>query len=136
MENEKLNKEFRVLNLTIEKLSFYYGFFLIVWGITISFVSGSSSATSYIPSFLGFPLLIFSYLAMKFSSKRKLLMHIVVIFGLIIFLGGLDFIRTLISGDAFENFWADTSKIMMLVTGLYFLIQCIRSFIFARKNRE
>ena len=136
MENEKLNKEFRVLNLTIEKLSFYYGFFLIVWGITISFVSGSSSATSYIPSFLGFPLLIFSYLAMKFSSKRKLLMHIVVIFGLIIFLGGLDFIRTSISGYAFENFWADTSKIMMLVTGLYFLIQCIRSFIFARKNRD
>ena len=136
MENEELNKEFRVLSLTIEKLSFYYGFFLIIWGITISFVSGSSSATSYIPSFLGFPLLIFSYLAMKFSSKRKLLMHTVVIFGLIIFLSGLDFIRTLISGDAFENFWADTSKIMMLVTGLYFLIQCIRSFIFARKNRE
>jgi hypothetical protein len=63
-------------------------------------------------------------------------MHIVVIFGLIIFLGGLDFIRTLISGYAFENLWADISKIMMLLTGLYFLIQCIRSFVFARKNRE
>ena len=136
MENEVLNKEFKVLNLTIEKLSLYYGFFLIAWGIIVSFVSGSSSATSYIPSFLGFPLVIFSYLAIKFSSKKKLFMHIVVIFGLIIFLGGLDFIRTLISGYAFENFWADISKIMMLLTGLYFLIQCIRSFVFARKNRE
>ena len=136
MENEELNKEFKVLNITIEKLSLYYGFFLIVWGIIVSFVSGSSSATSYIPSFLGFALVIFSYLAIKFSSKKKLFMHIVVIFGLIIFLGGLDFIRTLISGYAFENLCADISKIMMLLTGLYFLIQCIRSFVFARKNRE
>ena len=136
MENEELNKEFKVLNLTIEKISLYYGFFLITWGILVSFVSESSSATSYIPSFLGFPLVIFSYLAIKFSSKKKLFMHIVVIFGLIIFLGGLDFIRTLISGYAFENLWADISKIMMLLTGLCFLIQCIRSFIFARKNRE
>ena len=136
MENEVLNKEFKVLNITIEKLSLYYGFFLIAWGVIVSFVSGSSSETSYIPSFLGFPLVIFSYLAIKFSSKKKLFMHIVVIFGLIIFLGGLDFIRTLISGYAFENLWADISKIMMLLTGLYFLIQCIRSFVFARKNRE
>ena len=136
MENEVLNKEFKVLNLTIEKLSLYYGFFLILWGIIVSFVSGSSSATSYIPSLLGFPLVIFSYLAIKFSSKKKLFMHIVVIFGLIIFLGGLDFVRTLISGYAFENLWADISKVMMLLTGLYFLIQCIRSFVFARKNKE
>ena len=136
MENEELNKEFKVLNLTIEKISLYYGFFLITLGILVSFVSGSSSATSYIPSFLGFPLVIFSYLAIKFSSKKKLFMHIVVIFGLIIFLGGLDFVRTLISGYAFENLWADISKVMMLLTGLYFLIQCIRSFVFARKNKE
>ena len=136
MENDNLKKEFKVLNLSIEKLSLYYGVFLIAWGVVVSFISGSSSATSYIPSFLGFPLVIFSYLAIKFSSKKKLFMHIVVIFGLIIFLGGLDFIRTLISGYAFENLWADISKIMMLLTGLYFLIQCIRSFVFARKNRE
>ena len=71
MGNEVLNKEFKVLNITIEKLSLYYGFFLIAWGIIVSFVSGSSSATSYIPSFLGFPLVIFSYLAIKFSSKKK-----------------------------------------------------------------
>ena len=136
METEELNKEFKVLNLTIEKLSLYYGFFLIAWGIIVSFISESSSATSYIPSFLGLPLVIFSYLAIKFSSKKKLFMHIVVIFGLIIFIGGLEFVRTLIKGYAFENIWADISKIMMLLTGLCFLIQCIRSFVFARKNKE
>ena len=136
MNNENLNKEFKVLNLTIEKFSLTYGLFLILWGIVISFISGSSSVTSYIPSILGLPLIIFSYLTIKFPSKKKLFMHIVVIFGLIIFLGGLDVIRSLIGGYAFENFWADVSKTMMLLTGLYFLIQCVRSFIFARKNRE
>ena len=136
MDNQNLNKEFKVLNLTIEKFSLTYGLFLILWGIVISFISGSSSVTSYIPSFLGLPLIIFSYLTIRFPSKKKLFMHIVVIFGLIIFLGGLDVIRSLLGGYAFQNFWADSSKTMMLLTGLYFLIQCVRSFIFARKNRE
>ena len=136
MENENLVKEFKVFNLTIEKFSLFYGVFLILWGIAVSFISGSSSITSYIPSILGLPLVIFSYLAMKFVSKKKLYMHIVVIFGLIIFLGGLDVIRTLIGGYAFENFWADVSKIMMLITGFYFSLQCVKSFIFARKMRD
>tara|TARA_B100001121_G_C18404307_1_gene486984 strand:- start:23 stop:433 length:411 start_codon:yes stop_codon:yes gene_type:complete len=136
MENENLNKEFKVFGLTIEKFSLFYGVFLIVWGVLISFVSGSSSLTSYIPSFLGLPLVVFSYLAMKFVSKKKLFMHIVVIFGLIIFLGGLDVVRTLIGGYAFQNFWADVSKVMMLLTGFYFSLQCVRSFIFARKMRD
>tara|TARA_B100001057_G_C22383202_1_gene769257 strand:+ start:142 stop:549 length:408 start_codon:yes stop_codon:yes gene_type:complete len=135
MNNENFNKEFRILKLTIEKFSLTYGLFLILWGIVVSFLSGSSSATSYIPSFLGLPLVFFSYLAIKFPLKKKLFMHIVVILGLIIFLGGLDVIRSLISGYVFENFWADLSKTMMLLTGLYFLVQCVRSFIFARKNK-
>ena len=51
-------------------------------------------------------------------------------------MGGIDFIRSLASGNAFENVYADLSKIMMLVTGLFFTYQCIRSFIHARKMRE
>ena len=135
MDSENLQKEFKVFNITIESLSVFYGIFLIGWGVVISLISGSSSLTSYIPSFLGVPLFIFSYLAIKFPSKKKILMHIVVIFGLVIFLGGLDFIRTLAGGAAFENIWADASKIMMLFTGLFFTLQCVRSFIFARRNR-
>ena len=134
LDHEK--KEFRSFGMTMENLSIAYGLFLIIWGIVVSFLSKSDSFTSYIPSFFGLPILIFAYLSLKFTSKKKLFMHIVVIFGLIIFLGGLDVIRSLLGGYAFENFWADASKTMMLLTGLYFLIQCVRSFIFARKNRE
>ena len=135
VENQN-NTEFKVAGLTMEKLSIYYGLFLILWGVIVSFISGSGSFTSYIPSILGAPILFFSYLSIKFISKKKMFMHVVVLFGLIIFLGGIDFVRSLVSGNAFENVYADLSKIMMLVTGLFFTYQCIRSFIHARKMRE
>ena len=129
------NTEFRIFGKTIENLSIIYGLFLIIWGILISFISGSNSLTSFIPSFLGVPILIFSYLSIKFVSKKKMFMHLVVLIGLIVSLGGLDFVRTLITGNLFENYWADLSKLMMLITGLFFTIQCVRSFIHARKIR-
>ena len=137
MENEiNTNIEFKILGMTIEKLSVVYGAFLILWGIIISLISGSNSFTSYIPSILGLPILIFSLLAIKFINKKKLFMHIVVLFGLIAFLGGLDFLRSLVSGNLFTNKWADASKFILLTTGLYFSVQCVRSFIHARKYKN
>jgi len=130
------NSEFKTLGMTIEKLSIVYGLFLIFWGIMVSLLSGSNSFTSYIPSILGLPILIFAYLSTKFISKKKLLMHIVVLFGLIVFLGGLDFIRSILIASVFDNYWADLSKLAMLLTGIFFTYQCIRSFIHARKMSE
>ena len=138
MENDsnQNSSEFLVFGMTIEKLSVLYGFFLIIWGFIISFISGSNSFTSYIPSILGIPILLFSFFSIKFISKKKLFMHIVVLFGLIILLGGLDLIRVIFNGILFENFWADISKLMMLMTGSVFTYQCVKSFIHARKNKE
>tara|TARA_Y100001970_G_C13929030_1_gene697262 strand:- start:141 stop:554 length:414 start_codon:yes stop_codon:yes gene_type:complete len=136
MEEQNQNLiEFKVFGISIEYLSILYGAFLLIWGIMISVISGSNSFTSFIPSFLGIPILIFSYLSIKFVSKKKIFMHIVVLFGLLIFLGGLDFIRSMISGNLFTNMWADISKLMMLITGLFFIYQCIKSFIHTRKQR-
>ena len=129
-------KEFRSFGMTMENLSIVYGLFLIIWGIVVSFLSKSDSFTSYIPSFFGLPILIFAYLSLKFTSKKKLFMHIVVFISLIIFLGGLDFIRSIISGNLFENYWADLSKLMMMITGLFFTVQCVKSFIYARRIRD
>ncbi len=138
MDNDidQSNKDFKAMGLAMENLSICYGLFLIIWGIMVSLISKSGSFTSYIPSFLGLPILIFSYLAIKFETKKKIFMHIVVLFGLIIFFGGLDFLRSLLTGNPFENIWADTSKLMMLLTGSYFTFQCIKSFIHARKSKE
>jgi len=136
MDTNQNNIEFKILGITMERLSIFYGLFLIFWGIIVSFLSGSNSLTSYIPSLLGIPVLIFAYLSTKFISKKKMFMHIVVLFGLIIAIGGFDFLRSLITGNAFENYWADISKLMMLISGLLFVHQCVRSFIHARKVRD
>ena len=136
MENQNTNiKEFTFLGISMESISITYGIFLIIWGIAVSLISSSNSLTSFIPSIFGLPILLFSILSVKFQNRKKLFMHIVVTFGLIVFIGGLDFSRGLIKGTSFTNMWADTSKLMMLITGLIFTYLCIKSFIFARKNR-
>ena len=129
-----INKnEYTFAGLSMEKISLIYGLFLILWGAAVSYLSDSNSITSYIPSMFGLPILFFAILALLIPSKKKLLMHIVVTFGLIVFLGGLDFLRSI--GNPFENIWADSSKLMMLITGAVFTLLCIKSFIFARKNK-
>ena len=136
--NDQLNNnsEFRIFGTTIETFSAFYGSFLVFLGIIVSLTSESNSLTSFIPSLIGLPILIFSSLSRKFISKKKIFMHIVVFFGLIAFLGGLDFIRSIFSGTVFQNIWADISKLILLITGAYFVYQCVRSFIFARKNNN
>ena len=126
--------EFTVLGKNIEHLSIYYGFFLFLWGVVISLLSGSTSFTSYIPSYIGSVVILFSYLSIKFSNKKKIFMHIVALTGILIVLGGLDVIRTTVNGKLFDNYWADMSKIMMLITGVVFVYFCFMSFRFARKK--
>ena len=130
--------EFTVLGKNIEQLSIYYGSFLFLWGIIVSLLSGSTSFTSYIPSYIGTVVILFSYLSIKFSNRKKLFMHIVALTGVLIVLGGLDVIRSAINGKLLNNYWADMSKIMMLITGVLFVYFCFMSFRFARRmaNKE
>ena len=129
-------REFKAFGKSMEYLSIYYGIFLILWGLIISFISNSSSMTSYIPTFVGLLITIFSSLSLFFPNKKKIYMHMVVLFGLITAIGGLDFLRGLLNGSAFTNFWADLTKIIMLITGSYFVFLCVKSFRFARKIKE
>ena len=125
--------EFKFLGLTVEMLSIFYGIFLIIFGISISLLSNSNSITSYIPAFLGLPIYFLGHLSMRYPEKKKLFMHIIVFLGLVIFLGGLDFFRSY--PYFFDNFWADISKITLLISGLFFSVLNIKSFVFIRKNR-
>ena len=128
-------KEYKFLGLNMQSVSILYGIFLILWGLAVNFVSSSSSYTSLIPSIMGLPILIFSLLAVMFPSKIKIMMHIVVLFGLLVALGGMDVFRSLVSGNFLNSFWADLSKLMMFFTGVFFTYLCILSFRFARRNK-
>ncbi|GIR41355.1 MAG: hypothetical protein CM15mP51_21350 [Porticoccaceae bacterium] len=84
----------------------------------------------------GWPMLTLGALALKLPDYKKILMHIVVILGLLIFLGGLDIVRNLTSGTFMNNVWASASKTMLLVTGAVFTYLCVKSFIFVRNQRK
>ena len=126
------SQEFKVLNISFVKFSIFYGLFLFSWGIIISIISNSSSITSYIPSFISIPIILFSWLSLLIPQKKKLFMHRTATFGLICALAGLDLLRGL--PNIFENFWADLSKMIMFTSGLIYTYLCIQSFIFARNK--
>ena len=135
-DDTNLNSEFLVFGFSIEKITAIYGGILIFWGLAVTFISGSTSITSYIPSMFGWPMLFLGVMALKAPKYKKILMHIVVVIGLLIFLGGLDVIRNIMSGTFGDNPWASASKTMLLVTGAYFSVLCVKSFIHARKMRS
>ena len=130
-ENTHNTKDFRVFSLSIELLTTFYGLFMVIWGISISLISGSSSITSMIPAFIGVPLAIIGFISMIKPTFRKALMHIAVVIGIIAFLGGLDFFRGM-----FNNYYAGLSKLMLLITGFVYVYFCVQSFIFVRRQKK
>ena len=104
---------------------------MVIWGISISLISGSSSITSMIPAFIGVPLAFIGFLSMIKPTFRKALMHIAVVIGIFAFLGGLDFFRGM-----FTNYYAGLSKLMLLITGFVYIYFCVQSFIFVRRQKK
>ena len=130
-ENTHNIQYFRVFSLSIEFLTTLYGLFMVIWGISISLISGSSSITSMIPAFIGVPLAFIGFISMIKPTFRKALMHIAVVIGIIAFLGGLDFFRGM-----FNNYYAGLSKLMLLITGFVYVYFCVQSFIFVRRQKK
>ena len=130
-ENTHNTQDFRVFSLSIEFLTTLYGLFMVIWGISISLISGSSSITSMIPAFIGVPLAFIGFISMIKPTFRKALMHVAVVIGIIAFLGGLDFFRGM-----FNNYYAGLSKLMLLITGFVYVYFCVQSFIFVRRQKK
>ena len=128
---EKESNEFYVFGLTVVNLTILYGFFLVFWGIIISYLSQSNSITSFFPSMLGAPILLSGLLASKFPNKKKIWMHIAVTFGLLCALGGTRFFMKMSDGLNY----ATLSMLMLFLSGLFYTFICVKSFIHARKNK-
>lgn len=128
--------EFEVFGLNSARVSVIYGVILVVFAVLISLISGSDSLTSYIPAMFGLPILILGLIAVWAPSKQKLVMHINVVIGLLIFLAGLSVIPGLVSGvNLSTSLWANVSKLFMSLTGALYLTICVKSFIFIRRKR-
>lgn len=121
--------EYKPLGLTMANLTIGYGAMLIVWGIAVSVLSGSNSFTSYIPSFVGAPILVCGILTSVLPDLRKTLMHIAVLFGVVCALGGTRFFMVISDGLNY----ASVSMLMLFVTGSVYTYLCVQSFKHARK---
>lgn len=129
--------EFKFLGKPMDSVSIYYGVLLVIWGAVISWISGSESFTSWIPAFIGFPIFLCGCLARLNPNRTKFFMHFSVLFGLIAFLGGIDFLRGLTSElGPFSNLYAGISKLILLFSGALFCYLCIKSFRFARRKKN
>ena len=130
-ENSRTTEDFRVFSLSIELLTLIYGLFMVIWAFSISIIAESSSITSLVPAFIGFPLILIGFISMIKPTFRKALMHIAVLIGILAFLGGLDFFRGM-----FNNYYAGLSKLMLLITGFVYVYFCVQSFLFVRRQKK
>ena len=130
-ENSHSTEDFRVFSLSIELITLIYGLFMVIWAFSISIMAESSSITSLVPAFIGFPLILIGFISMFKPTFRKALMHIAVLIGILAFLGGLDFFRGM-----FNNYYAGLSKLMLLITGFVYVYFCVQSFLFVRRQKK
>ena len=78
-----MDEGYTVAGQSMPNLTTLYGGFLILWGVAVSQISDSNSVTSYFPSLLGIPIMISGVVANKIPEKRKLVMHIAAVFGVL-----------------------------------------------------
>ena len=126
--------EFKALGMTMTAMTIGYGLLLIGWGAALFLISGQPTAA--IPGVFGVPILIAGFLSKAFPGKRKIWMHIAVLFGLLCLIGGAAMIGKAVGSEdgLFANQRKAASFIMMATTGLIYTVSCVRSFIWARKH--
>jgi hypothetical protein len=113
------------------------GFLLIALGIVGYIGTGSSHPTALITTYFGIAFAVVGSLA-KNPARRKMLMHIAVVLGLIGFIatiGGAIRAMKMVTGEIVDNPQAQESKAAMAVITLVFVCICVASFMRARKAK-
>ena len=126
--------KYKLFKLSADQISVLYGLMLFAFAVIVSSVSDSKSFTSYIPAIIGVPISAFGILSILMPSKQKIFMHLNVLLG-VFFIGGLSVVASLANGGFLStSFWADFSRFFMVASSAFYLLICVKSFIFIRKN--
>ena len=123
--------EYKPMGMSMENLTIGYGIMMIMWGITVSYLSNSDSFTSYIPSIMGVLMVLPGILTKIQPEKKKLWIHIAVTIGALCALGGTRFFMAMSDGIGY----ASGSSLMLFVTGSLYTYLCVQSFKHARKSQ-
>ncbi|MFL2975980.1 MAG: hypothetical protein ACJZ49_00330 [Candidatus Thalassarchaeaceae archaeon] len=123
---------YKFLGIEMPLLSILVGGILSAWGVAAYVISDMASVTAFIPTIMGTPIAVMGSAAAQMPSRRKLFMHIAVVFGLLCALGGLRLPMILMDADS--SGILIISHALLLVLGGVFTYACIQSFRWARIN--
>ena len=90
---------YTVAGRNMPEISMAVGLIFAAWGTGAYVISDMASITAMIPMFVGGPIGLLGLMSSKMPEKRKMLMHISAMFGLICALGGLRLFQILMDGD-------------------------------------
>ncbi len=122
------------------KVTLVFAALLIALGLAGYLGSGSRHPTALIPAWFGLALSVFGILAISPSEgRRKLFMHINVTIGLLGFIGGTveairGYLKPASVADSHFLISAESSKLLLAVLMLIYVLLCVRSFIKARRT--
>lgn len=125
---------YKMFGIEMPLMSIIVGGILSAWGVAAYVISDMASATALIPTFMGTPIAVMGSAAAQMPSRRKLFMHIAVVFGLLCALGGLRLPMILMDGDS--SGILIISHALLLVLGGIYTFACVQSFRWARQNAE
>ena len=123
---------YKFLGIEMPLMSILVGGILSAWGVAAYVISDMASVTAFIPTIMGTPIAVMGSAAAQMPSRRKLFMHIAVVFGLLCALGGLRLPMILMDADS--SGILIISHALLLVLGGVFTYACIQSFRWARIN--
>jgi len=123
---------YKFLGIEMPLMSILVGGILSAWGVVAYVISDMASVTALIPTFMGTPIAVMGLAASQMPSRRKLYMHIAVVFGLLCAIGGLRLPMIMLDSDSSSILII--SHALLLILGGVFTYACIQSFRWARIN--
>tara|TARA_B100000945_G_C20283204_1_gene549700 strand:+ start:486 stop:938 length:453 start_codon:yes stop_codon:yes gene_type:complete len=123
---------FTFLGMTVPKIAMINGGVLVLWGVASYFLQDADprSITALIPAIIGFPMVLLGVLSIVNEENKHHYMHVSMVFALVMILGGA---RVFFSD---MSTLATTSHLLLIISGASFIFVGVKSFRYARIQRE
>ena len=129
-----MSDEFTAFGMTVPRIAILNGAVLTLWGVISYFMQSADppSITTLIPAFMGFPMLALGVLSERNDKNRHHYMHTSMVLAPIMTVGG----ARIVTGYSDMSTLAIISHLLLLQVGISFIIVGIKSFRYARLQRE
>ena len=129
-----MSTQYTFLGMSVPQIAIINGLILVIWGLVAYFLQDSEnpSITAMIPSFFGMVLLLLGLLSIWNEVNRHHYMHASMALALLMFLGG---VRVFPIDNEMSNL-AISSHLILMLSGVIFIVIGIKSFRFARLSAE